>query len=154
MLFDFLSITAGIAFIAFLLRRRYQSYQNSKALVNARDGGVEVDAAGHIDAERTFVSMCQHEVDTGVEYTGKKARFMKLMRVVYEGPKSPEEIRFLFEEGIDPIVRPDGLIYVPCIENEHLSVEGELELKEQDLEHYIKQGHLEQVPIEARSALN
>lgn len=151
MLFDLLSITAGLAFVAFLLRRRYLSTQNAKTLINARKGGVEVDAEGNIDAERTFVSMCQREVDTGIEYTGKKARYMELMRVVSEGPKSPQEIRFLFEEGIEPIVRPDGLIYVPCIENEHLSVDGELELKEQDLDHYINQGHLEQVSIEAHS---
>jgi hypothetical protein len=152
MLFDFLSITAGLAFVVFLLRRRYQSYQDAKSLESARQDGVELDSAGNIDAESTFVSMCQREVDTGIEYVGKKARFMELMRVVSEGPKSPEEIRFLFEEGIEPIVRPDGLIYVPCIENEHLSVEGELELTEQDLDHYINQGHLQQVSMEARSA--
>ena len=33
-----------------------------------------------------------------------------------------------------PVVRPDGLVYVPCIENEHLYMDGELELIEADLD--------------------
>ena len=103
------------------------------------------NADGHIDAKSTVANMTDREEDTGELFSGKQARFMELMRVVAEGPKSPDEIRFLIAEGIDPIVRPDGLVYVPCIENEHLSVEGELELTEQDLDHYIAEGHLQQV---------
>lgn len=154
MLFDLLSVTAGLAFVLFLLRRRFQSVRHARQLAAVREAGVTIDADGNIDAELTYITLSQREENLGDRFTGKKARFMELMRVVSEGPKSPEEIRFLFEEGIDPIVRPDGLIYVPCIENEHLSVEGELELKEQDLDHYIKQGHLEQVWTEASSVPN
>lgn len=145
MLFDLLSVTAGIAFVVFLFRRRLHSIRNARSLANALESGVEISADGHINAQQSFASMSQLEQNTGERFAGKKARFMELMRVVNEGPKSPEEIRFLFEEGIEPLVRPDGLVYVPCIENEHLSVEGELELTEQDLARYIEQGNLQQI---------
>lgn len=147
MLFDLLSVIAGLTFVAFLLRRRFQSIRQARQLAAVREAGVTMDADGNIDAELTYTTLSQREEKSGDQFTGKKARFMELMRVVSEGPKSPEEIRFLFEEGIDPVVRPDGLIYVPCIENEHLSVDGELELTEQDLAHYIEQGHLQQVSM-------
>jgi hypothetical protein len=145
MLFDLLSVSAGIAFAVFLVGRRIQSMREARVLATARQSGVAMDADGNIDAELTFISMSQREENSGEQFAGKKARFLELMRVVSEGPKSPEEIRFLFDEGIEPIVRPDGLIYVPCIENEHLSVEGELELTEDDLDQYIEQGHLQRM---------
>ena len=145
MLIAVLSISAGLAFFAFRLQGHYQITRAARSLGNARESGLAIDPAGNIDAEQTFASMSQKEEQGGQRFTGKKARFMELMRVVSEGPKTPEEIRFLFAEGIEPVVRPDGLVYVPCIENEHLSVEGELELKEEDLDRYIEQGHLQQV---------
>jgi hypothetical protein len=147
MLFDLLSVTAGLAFAVFLLRRRYNSIRDARLLANARKSGVAFNADGHIDAKSTVANMTDRDEETGEFFSGKQARFMELMRVVAEGPKSPDEIRFLIAEGIDPIVRPDGLVYVPCIENEHLSVEGELELTEQDLDHYIAEGHLQQVSM-------
>jgi len=73
----------------------------------------------------------------GAAYTVKQRRFLELMRICAEGPKTVEDIRFLFTEGIVPVVRPDGVVYVPCIENEHLYMEGELELAEEDLERYL-----------------
>ena len=147
MLFDLLSVSAGLTFIVFMVRRRFHSIRDARVLATARESGVAMDEKGNIDAELTYISMSQREENAGEQLNGKKARFLRLMRVVSEGPKSPEEIRFLFEEGIDPVVRPDGLIYVPCIENEHLSVEGELELTEEDLAHYIEQGHLQQASM-------
>lgn len=149
MLVVVLSVFTGLAFFAFRLRRHYITVRAARSLANARESGVTLDDDGNIDAELTYASMSQREEHAGERFTGKKADFMKLMRVVSEGPSTPEEIRFLFAEGIDPIVRPDGLVYVPCIENEHLSVEGELELKEEDLDQYIAQGHLQQLPTQA-----
>ena len=147
MLIAVLSITAGFAFFVFRLQGHYKIARAARSLGNARESGLAIDAAGNIDAEQTFASMSQKEESAGKHFTGKKVRFMELMRVVSEGPKTPEEIRFLFAEGIEPTVRPDGLVYVPCIENEHLSVEGELELKEEDLDRYIEQGHLQQIKM-------
>ena len=105
-----------------------------KALQRAQQAGVSVDDQGNIDAATSFAGMMLSEEESGKPFTGKQARFMELMRVVSEGPKSPDEIRFLFANGIDPVVRPDGLVYVPCIENEHLYMDGELELIEADLD--------------------
>lgn len=107
------------------------------ALERARRAGVCMDDDGNIDAESSFAGMMLREETTGEQFTGKQARFMELMRVVSEGPKNVDEIRFLFEESIDAVVRPDGLVYVTCIENEHLYMEGEIELREEDLEAYV-----------------
>jgi hypothetical protein len=145
MLIAVLSVSAGLAFFAFRLKNHYQDARAARILGNARESGVTVDANGAIDAGKSFASMSQKQAQVGEPFTGNKARFMELMRVVSEGPQTPEEIRFLIAEGIEPMVRPDGLVYVPCIENEHLSVEGELELKEEDLDRYIAQGHLQQM---------
>jgi hypothetical protein len=144
MLIAAISVFVGLAFFALRWRSHHQALR-AQSLENARDSGLTIDAEGNIDAEKSFTGMVEQEMNCGAEFTGKKARFMHLMRVVSEGPKTPDEIRFLFAEGIEPLVRPDGLIYVPCIENEHLSVDGELELKEEDLDRYIEQGHLVEV---------
>ena len=144
MLIAVIAVFAGLAFFAFRWRSHRQVLR-ARSLENARDSGLAIDTEGNIDAAESFATMAEQEINCGEEFTGKKARFMHLMRVVSEGPKTPDEIRFLFAEGIEPLVRPDGLVYVPCIENEHLSVEGELELKEEDLDRYIEQGHLVEV---------
>ena len=138
-------ISVGLTFLGLRWHHQRTIEQAARALTNARESGVEMDTEGNIDAESTFASLSRKEALTGERFTGKKARFMMLMRIVAEGPKSPDEIRFLFEEGIEPVVRPDGLIYVPCIENEHLAVDGDLTFKEEDLDWYIEQGHLEKL---------
>jgi hypothetical protein len=140
-----LSISAGLVFFAFRMKGHYRGARDARILGNARESGVTIDADGAIDAGKSFASMSQKQAQAGEPFSGKQARFMELMRVVSEGPQTPAEIRFLIAEGIEPMVRPDGLVYVPCVENEHLSVEGELELKEEDLDRYIEQGHLQQV---------
>jgi len=138
-------VSVGLTFLALRWDHQRTIEQAARTLTNIRESGVEMDTEGNIDAVSTFASLSRKEALTGEQFTGKKARFMMLMRIVAEGPKSPDEIRFLFEEGIEPVVRPDGLIYVPCIENEHLAVEGELTFKEEDLDWYIEQGHLEKI---------
>ena len=144
-----LAVSAGLAYFVFRLMNHHTMGRTTRSLANARDAGVAIDESGNIDALTSFASMSQKEEMAGDRFTGNKARFMELMRVVSEGPKSPEEIRFLLDEGIEPVVRPDGLVYVPCIENEHLSVDGELGLKEEDLDTYIAEGHLQLIPIQA-----
>jgi hypothetical protein len=139
MLIFVLSASAGLAFFALRLHAHYRSVRHRKLLQRAHDAGVSIDNKQIIDAEMTLAGMLQHEEDSGERFTGRKACFMKLMRVVAEGPKNPDEIRFLFAAGIDPVVRPDGMVYVPCIENEHLSVAGEIELQEEDLDRYLAQ---------------
>ena len=144
-----LAVSAGLAYFVFRVMNHHAMARTTRTLSNARDSGVAFDETGNIDAAQSFASMSQKEEAAGERFTGSKARFMELMRVVSEGPKSPEEIRFLLGEGIEPVVRPDGLVYVPCIENEHLSVDGELGLKEEDLDTYIAEGHLQLIPIQA-----
>ena len=144
-----LAISAGLAYFVFRVMNHTTMARTPRSLGDARDCGVAIDESGNIDAETSYASMLQKEEMAGERFTGNKARFMELMRVVSEGPKSPEEIRFLLDEGIEPIVRPDGLVYVPCIENEHLSIDGELGLKEEDLDTYIAEGHLQLNPVQA-----
>ena len=78
--------------------------------------------------------MLAREEIAGEELTGKQAEFKELLRMITEGPKSVEEIRFLIHEGYEPVVRPDGKVYVPCEENAHLYMDGELALDEEDLQ--------------------
>ena len=144
-----LAISAGLAYFVFRLMNHHTMSRTTQSLTNARDSGVAMDESGNIDAGTSYASMSQKEETAGERFTGSKARFMELMRVVSEGPKTPDEIRFILSEGIEPVVRPDGLVYVPCIENEHLSVDGELGLKEEDLDVYISEGHLQLIPIQA-----
>ena len=148
MLIVVFAISAGLAYFVFRLMNHNTMARTSQSLGNARDAGVAIDESGNIDVQLTFANMSQQEESANEKFTGDKARFMELMRVVSDGPKTPEEIRFILSEGIEPVVRPDGLVYVPCIENEHLSVEGELGLTEEDLDTYIAEGHLQLIPIE------
>lgn len=151
MLIILLSVSIGLAFFAFRLTTHYRIRRAAQSLSNAQECGVSVGESGNIDARATFANMSKKEESAGERFTGNKARFMELMRVVSAGPKTPDEIRLLLAEGIEPVVRPDGLIYVPCIENEHLSVEGELDLKEEDLDLYIAEGHLQLIPVETQT---
>jgi len=149
-----LAASIGLAFFALRLRAHYNSMRYRKTLEGACNEGVWTDENRNIDAGMTLAGMLQHEEDCGERFTGKKACFMKLMRVAAEGPKDPDEIRFLFAAGIDPVVRPDGVVYVPCIENEHLSVEGEIDLLEEDLDRYVEHGMLRQSLESGSSAID
>jgi len=149
-----LATSIGLAFFGLRLLAHYKSNRYRKMLESAHNEGVSIDNNQIIDAEMTLAGMLQHEENCGERFTGRKACFMKLMRVVAEGPKDPDEIRFLFAAGIDPVVRPDGVVYVPCIENEHLSVEGEIDLLEEDLDGYVEQGLLRQSLESGSSAID
>ena len=140
MIIYLLVICAFLSLAAVHLRLRYRHRRVTKSVERARTSGVVLDTHNNVDAETTYASMLQKEEQSGQRFTGRKARFMELMRVVAEGPKTIDEIEFLFEEDIQPVVRPDGLVYVPCIENEHLGSDGEIELQREDLDRYIAQG--------------
>ena len=135
-------VAIGVALLAaigiFVYRSRRQINGENAAIERAVAAGVCIDDDGNIDAQASFEGMMLNEEATGNRFSGRQARFMELMRIVSEGPRTADEIRFLFEEGIDAVVRPDGVVYVPCIENEHLYMEGEIELREEDLEAYLE----------------
>jgi len=142
MIIEVFSISAGLAFFALRLRTYFKSNRTAKVLAEAGTLGVAMDDEQNSDAKTTYAAMSRHEEESGQGFTGKKARFKELMRVVADGPTTVEEIRFLFAEGIEPIVRPDGSVYVPCLENQHLSVDGELPLLEEDIDRCIEKGFL------------
>ena len=147
MLIAILAVLTGLTLIGlqFIARSKYS--QQKRALAAATDSGVTMDRDRNINAEKTFATMSQYQEQSGEQFTRKQARFMELMRVVTAGPQTVEEVRFLFAEGINPVVRPDGLVYVPCIENDHLSIDGELELAEEDLDTYIERGFVSQESV-------
>ena len=134
-----------LVLLAFQVRSILRRRKLKKALQTAKQAGVSIDDAGNIDAETSFAGMMLCEESSGKKFTGTQAHFMELVRIVSEGPKTADEIRFLFAEGIDPVVRPDGQVYVPCIENEHLYMDGEIELVEEDLDAILERQELLQV---------
>jgi hypothetical protein len=95
---------------------------------------VAIDENGNVNAGLTYAAMLARESISGVKFNGAAAEFLQLLRLISQGPTSLDEIRLLIEKGYQPIVRPDGLVYVPCVENEHLSVPGEIALELEDLE--------------------
>ncbi|MCI0517743.1 MAG: DUF4381 domain-containing protein [Woeseiaceae bacterium] len=123
------ALLLGVA-AAFLLYRRKQENSRHKALKAA---GMAVDEDGNINAGLSYAAMLARENISGVKLDGAAAQFMQLLRLISEGPESVDEIRFLIENGFEPVVRPDGLVYVPCAENEHLSMPGEIPLEPEDL---------------------
>ena len=110
-------------------RRRQQ-----RLPAGAAAAGITLDERGNINPSVTFANLLAREAITGEKLTGKQAEFRDLLRMVMEGPASIDEIRYLIREGYEPMVRPDGKVYVPCEENEHLYMDGELPLAEADLE--------------------
>ena len=133
----YIALVVALALTAFFVHSTLHRRNSRKALECAKDAGVCMDADGNIDAESSFAGMISNEDSTGEKFTGKKARFMEMMRIVSDGPNNADEVRFLVEEGIGAVVRPDGLVYVPRIENEHLYMDGEIDLLEEDLETYL-----------------
>lgn len=131
--FIFIVVLLLCAAVAFLLRTRSQRNGRRRALQSAAAAGMAVDEDGHINAGLSYAAMLARENILGVRLGGAAGDFMHLLRLISEGPGSVEEIRYLIDNGFKPVVRPDGLVYVPCIENEHLSMPGEITLEAEDL---------------------
>ena len=138
MFLEFTTVAIALTLGTVYLREFWRKRQQAKTLKRATDNGVAIDDDGNIDAELSYAGMLVEEEQQGRRFTGKQARFMELMRLVAEGPQTLEEVQFLFDEGIDLVVRPDGQVYVPCIENQHLSVDGEIELTRDDVQLYVE----------------
>jgi hypothetical protein len=122
-----------LALVAYQLRGQFRVRRRENTLANAKAAGIEFDAAGNVLASATYASLSENEDLSGKRLSGKQAEFMELTRLIASGPEKPDEIRFLLHKGFEPIVRPDGLVYVPCVENEHMFMEGEIPLVEEDL---------------------
>lgn len=133
-----LSVSIGLTLLLGSSWYQRRQRRRRRALAEACREGLEIDINGNIDARSTFASMSANQYGAGQGPSEKKSRFLELMRICSEGPKTLDEIRFLFEEGIEPVVRPDGVVYVPCIENEHMYMEGEVDLVEDDLDLFVK----------------
>lgn len=139
MFLTILSVSIGATLVATCTAFQLLQRRRRRSLNRALQSGLVIDDHGNIDTATTYATMARHESEQGSGFNRKQSRFMKLMQICAEGPTSIEEIRFLFDEGIEPVVRPDGVVYVPCIENEHLHMEGEIELLEEDLDSFIEQ---------------
>lgn len=122
-----------LALLAYQVRHRFLSTRRKEQMLRASAVGASFDNEGNINAAASYARMRAEELETGEKFTGKQAAFMELTRLISEGPRTPQEIRFLLNAGFEAIVRPDGLVYVPCVENEHLEMEGEISLAEEDL---------------------
>jgi len=129
-------IAAGllIGLVVFQMRHRHANKTQQRVLAEATAAGVALDESGNISASTTLANLLAREEISGEKLTGKQAVFRDLLRLITEGPASIEEIRYLIRAGYEPLVRPDGKVYVPCAENEHLYMAGELPLAEADLE--------------------
>lgn len=133
------TVTAIVAILvivglAILWRQRTRRNSPSKSLERAAAAGMAIDEDGNINAGLTYAAMLARQEISGVQFGGAAAEFFQLVRLISQGPSSLDEIRFLIEKGYQPIVRPDGRVYVPCVENEYLSVPGEIALELEDLE--------------------
>lgn len=128
-----ITIGLGLAAASYLRKKR-STAKRARSLDSARAAGIALDDDGNINAGLTCAAMLAREEITGISYSGREREFLKLIQLISEGPQSSEDIRFLLENGYQPVVRPDGLVYVPCIENEHLSAPGEIELELEDLD--------------------
>lgn len=133
-----ISVAIGLTVLALCAYFQLRARRRQRVMEAAISAGLAIDKDGNINAGATYGAMVQHELESGVPLDGKKSHFMELMRICAQGPTTIDDIRFLFAEGIEPVVRPDGLVYVPCIENEHLYMEGEVELQEEDLDRFIE----------------
>ena len=133
MLFFYVTASLLLALVAYQVKNRVSAARQQDVLGRATSVGAVFDAEGNINARASYARMLAEEQESGVPFIGKQAVFMELTRLIAEGPKTPHEIRFLLNAGYETIVRPDGLVYVPCVENEHLEMDGEIPLVEADL---------------------
>lgn len=123
-------LVAGLAFVVY---RQKQKIRYRGILERAKAAGMAIDEDGNINAGLTYAAMQAREGISGIRFNGAAGDFLQLVRLISEGPGSVDEIRFLIAQGFQPVVRPDGVVYVPCDENEHLSVPGEITLMPEDL---------------------
>jgi hypothetical protein len=123
-----------IAGLAILWQQRTRKNSRSGTLERAVTAGLAIDEGGTVNAGLSYAAMLARQDISGVRFDGAAAEFFQLVRLISQGPSSLDEIRVLIEKSYQPMVRPDGLIYVPCVENEHLSVPGEIALELEDLE--------------------
>ena len=133
MILIYVTASVLLAIVAYQARYRFMTRRRRRVMEQANAAGAEFDADGNINARASYSRLREEEKKSGQQFTGKQAQFMELTRLVAEGPKTPDEIRLLLNAGFEPMVRPDGLVYVPCVENEHLSMDGEIPLAEEDL---------------------
>ena len=134
MIIVYIAAGAVIALAAAVILIRQRHVRRQRITTRATESGVLLDDKGNIRVSGSLAKMLAREEITGQTLTGKEAEFKELLRMVAEGPETIEEIRFLIRKGFEPVVRPDGKVYVPCEENEHLHMAGELPLAEEDLE--------------------
>lgn len=128
------SLYSVLAIFGFRCRNRWKISKKRKALANATAAGTSFDEDGFVNVGASYTTMQAQEEISGQKLTEKQAEFLELTRLIVECPQTIEEIRFLLDRGFEPVVRPDGLVYVPCPENEHLHMVGEIPLEEEDLE--------------------
>jgi hypothetical protein len=130
-----LTISVLLLFVVahFFWRAHRQRVARRRAMAAAVAAGLAIDDDGLINAGLTHAAMLAHEGISGLRFSGQQAELLETIRMVIEGPTSLDEIRVLLDRGIQPIVRPDGRVYVPSPENEHLSMPGEVPLELEDL---------------------
>lgn len=104
-----------------------------RAMAAAVAASVAIDDDGLINAGLIHAAMLAREEFSGVRLSGQQADFLETIRMVVDGPASLDEIRFLLNRGIQTVVRADGRVYVPCPENEHLYMPGEIPLELEDI---------------------
>jgi len=129
----YVAMSVVLALLGYQVRGQLRIRRRRKLVANARSAGAVVDDSGVVNARASYATMLAMQEISGETLTGKPADFMELTRLISAGPDSPDEIRFLLHKGFEPVVRPDGLVYVPCVENEHLFMDGEIPLTEGDL---------------------
>ena len=124
-------LVLAVLALQFLNRQRKK---RQRLPAGATAAGVALDERGNINATVSYANLVTRDAISGEKLSGKQADFKELLRMIIEGPASVEEIRYLIHKGFEPVVRPDGKVYVPCEENTHLYRDGELPLIEEDLE--------------------
>lgn len=129
----YITTSVLLALLAYQVRGQARSRKHRKMIANAKSAGAAIDDSGVINANASYATMLAMQEISGELLSGKQAEFMELTRLISAGPESTDEIRFLLHKGFEPVVRPDGLVYVPCVENEHLFMDGEIPLVEDDL---------------------
>ena len=133
MIILYIATSLLLALIAYQLSGSFRIRRHRNRVASAEAAGIELDASGNVHACNTYATLSEIEKYSGERFSGKQADFMELTRLIANGPATPNEIRFLLQKEFEPVVRPDGLVYVPSTENDHLFMEGEIPLDEEDL---------------------
>jgi hypothetical protein len=122
-----------LALIGYRLSGSFRNRRRRNRLASAETAGIEFDGSGNVHASATYATLSDIEQYSGERFSGKQAEFMEITRLIANGPATANEIRFLMQKGFEPVVRPDGLVYVPSAENDQLFMDGEIPLVEEDL---------------------